>query len=98
MRKRTSRRRDERDAKKLASAKWKLALLEDGFRADRPLVVDSPSQIEPHVRAMTCPSCGAPFRVEEHAATPGGRIVSAHCPQCGRTAQIYFVLRSATLS
>ena len=48
-RSRTVRRQAERDARKLADAQWKLTLLEPGFRADKPIVVESASVIEPHV-------------------------------------------------
>lgn len=98
MRKRTQRRKDEREEKKLVDAKWKLALLGDGYRADRPIVVESASQIEPHARSMTCPSCDVAFRVEEHVATPVDRVVRVRCPQCGRAASIHFALRASTLS
>jgi hypothetical protein len=95
---RTVRRQLDRDRKKLDEAKLKLASLEPGFRADRPIVVDSASVIEPHVRGMRCPVCDVGYHVNEHVATPEGRTVLARCPQCGRTPRIYFVLRPATLS
>jgi anthranilate/para-aminobenzoate synthase component II len=97
-RSRTVRRQAERDARKLADAKWKLTLLEPGFRPDRPLVVESASQIEPHVRGMECPVCGVCFHVADHVATPEGRIVKARCPQCGKTPSVYFVLRAAAVN
>lgn len=90
---RTVRRELERERKKLDEAKWKLALLQPGYRRDRPIAVDSASQIEPHVRGMTCPACDVGYRVLEHRASPEGRIVRAQCPQCGRTPEIHFVLR-----
>jgi hypothetical protein len=95
---RTARRQLERDRKKLDEAKLKLALLERGYRADRPLVVDSASVIEPHVRGMQCPVCDVGYHVLEHVATPEGRTVTAGCPQCGRKPRIYFQLRAATMS
>ena len=95
---RTARRQHEREQKKLDEAKLKLQSLEQGFRADRPIVVDSASVIEPHVRGMHCPVCDVAYHVQEHVATPEGRTVTARCPQCGRKPRIYFVLRAATLS
>jgi hypothetical protein len=97
-RSRTVRRQAERDAQKLADAKWKLTLLEPGIRKDRPLVVESASQIEPHVRGMECPVCAVGFQVAEHVATPEGRTVQARCPQCGKTPSVYFVLRAASVN
>ena len=93
-RSRTVRRQAERDARKLADAKWKLMLLEPGFRPDKPIVVESASQIEPHVRGMQCPTCDVSFHVVEHAATAEGRVVMARCPQCGKAPSIHFVLRA----
>jgi predicted Zn finger-like uncharacterized protein len=93
-RSRTVRRELERERKKLVEAKWKLAMLQEGYRRDRPIAVDSASQIEPHVRGMTCPGCDVSYRVLEHRATPDGRVVRAQCPQCGRSPEIHFVLRS----
>ena len=97
-RSRTVRRQAERDARKLADAKWKLTLLEPGFRPDKPIVVESASQIEPHVRGMQCPVCDVGFHVVEHVATAEGRVVKARCPQCGKSPSIHFVLRAATVS
>ena len=97
-RSRTVRRQAERDARKLADAKWKLTLLEPGFRPDKPIVVDSASVIEPHVRGMQCPVCDVGFQVVEHVATADGRVVKARCPQCGKTPSIHFTLRAATVN
>jgi hypothetical protein len=95
---RTIRRQLERDQKKLAEAKLKLESFEAGFSADKPIIVESSSQIEPHVRGMECVVCGVGFRVVEHVASPRGRVVHAQCPQCGRTPDLYFVLRSTLAS
>jgi len=97
-RSRTVRRQAERDARKLADAKWKLTLLEVGFRPDKPIVVESASQIEPHVRGMQCPACDVGFHVVEHVATADGRVVKARCPQCGKTPSIHFLLRAAAVN
>jgi len=97
-RSRTVRRQAERDARKLADAKWKLTLLEPGFRADRPITIESASQIEPHVRGMQCPTCDVGFHVVEHVATAEGRVVKARCPQCGKAPSIHFVLHARTVN
>jgi predicted Zn finger-like uncharacterized protein len=97
-RSRTVRRQAERDARKLAEAKWKLMLLEPGFRPDKPLVVESSSQIEPHVRGLQCPTCDVSFHVVEHLATAEGRVVKARCPQCGKTPSIHFTLHARAVN
>jgi predicted Zn finger-like uncharacterized protein len=90
---RVQRRQLERERKKLVAAKWKLASFEPGYRADRPIAVESASQIEPHVRGMRCPGCDASYQVVEHLARSGARVVRAKCAQCGRSPEIHFVLR-----
>jgi len=94
---RKARRLAERTQKKLEAAKWKLAALERGFRVDHPIVVDSASQIEPHIRGMRCPACDVALQVVEHLATRTGRVVKARCPQCGRSPDLHFVLRTSLL-
>ena len=98
MRSRTVRRQLERDQKKLDEAKLKLALLEPGYRADAPIVVESASQIEPHARGMVCPICDVGYQVVEHRATSRDRVVRARCPRCGRTPELHFVIRSTLAS
>jgi len=97
-RSRTVRRQAERDARKLADIKWKLTLLEPGFRPDKPIAVESSSQIEPHVRGIRCPVCDVGFHVVEHVATAEGRVVKARCPQCGKSPSVHFVLRAASVN
>lgn len=87
---RTKRREQERQAKKLADARVKLALLDEGYSADRPIVVDSASQIEPHARSLRCPVDDTPFQILEHDAR---RVVVVACKQCGRRFQLHFGLR-----
>jgi hypothetical protein len=93
-RSRTVRRQLERERKKLDEAKLKLASLQPGYRADRPIEVESASQIEPHVRGIRCPVCDVGYQVVEHRATPGGRVVRARCAQCGRQPELHFVIRA----
>ena|ERR1700690_307209 len=95
---RTQKRQLERDRKKLDEAKIKLAAFEPGFTAEKPIAVDSASQIEPHVRGMSCPACGVGYQVREHVATKTERIVRACCPQCGRTPNLHFIIRSSLVN
>ncbi len=87
---RTARRALEREQRKLEEARWKLALLGEGFQPGRPFEVESSSQIEPQVRGMRCPACDVGFHVLDHVAQPGRREVTARCPQCGRKPRLYF--------
>ena len=95
-RSRTQRREDERKVKKLLVAKEKLAAFEEGASPERPIALDSASQVEVHAASMTCPLCGDHFRVIEHTVLHQGgrslRVARVVSPQCGRERQLYFVL------
>lgn len=95
---RTVRREAEREASRLARAREALAALEDGGAPERPIVVASASQIEPHAASMRCPVCGDGLRVVDHEVrhtTAGSlRVVTAKSPQCGRVRTIWFSVRA----
>ena len=91
---RTERRAAERDARKQTHDRLRLATLEPGGHADRPLEVASASVIEPSAAAAPCVACGARVRVEDHAVrTVDGvplRVVRVRCPTCGLARDLYF--------
>jgi hypothetical protein len=91
---RAARRAAARADAKLSRARERLALVETGGSAERPVVVESASQIEPHAASLSCIHCGTSYRVDDHTAeTLGGasvRVVRAHCPFCGSARTIYF--------
>ena len=97
---RTQRREAERDARKLAEARRKLAALEAGGSPERPVEVVSASTIEPQAQSTACVVCDAPsMRIDEHvvethgASADGGRrlrVVRVRCPRCGDRREIYF--------
>lgn len=91
-RKRTTKREAERAKKKLDDARLKLALLGEGYAADKPIRVVSASQIEPHARGMTCPVDDTAFHVVEHRAD---RVVTVECKQCGRRFRLHFAILRA---
>lgn len=95
---RTSRREAERAAEKLADARVKLALLEQGGSAERPIRVDSASQIELRVESMRCPRCEGELRVHEHVARVVAghalRMVDARCKRCGHRREVWLVIAS----
>lgn len=92
------RREIERDARKLADAKEKLARLEQGGAADRPIRVDSASQVELRVESMRCARCDGELRVREHVARVEGghalRMVDAFCKRCGAGREVWLVIAS----
>jgi hypothetical protein len=88
---RTERREAEREAKKLAAARMKLALVEAGGSPARPIEVSSASVIEPHATTLPCAACGARgVRLEEHAAEQGLRVTRVLCQRCGARREIWF--------
>jgi hypothetical protein len=83
-----------RAAEKLGRERERLARLEPGGAADRPIDVVSASIVESMARAGACPRCEGPVNVDEHAArTVEGRrlrIARVRCPRCGAGREIYF--------
>ena len=100
-RSRTVRRELDREQAKLAVAKEKLWALGQGASPQRPIALDSASQVEIHAASMTCPICGDHFRVLEHTVlhVAGSertlRVTRVRSPQCHRERDLYFALRAA---
>ena len=78
----------------------RLARLAPGGAPDRPLPLETPSQVEPIVEATACPLCRADVRLEQHAAEThdGTRLRAAHvrCTTCGVARTIYFQLKTVS--
>ncbi len=93
---RTERRAQERAQEKLARDRAKLALLEPGGAPERPLVVESASQVEVHARSLPCTRCESDVRVESHEARTVGdarlRLARLLCPRCGTRRDVWFRL------
>jgi hypothetical protein len=91
---RAVRRQAARSAEKIARARERLARLEEGGGPDRPIEVESASQIEPHALALPCLRCDGPNRLHEHnAETVLGqrlRVVRMACPRCGAAREVWF--------
>lgn len=97
---RNMRREAARSAQKLARDRERLARVEPGGCAERPIQVESASQIEPHATAMACLRCDGPNRLVEHTAeTVEGerlRVVRLACSHCGARREVWFRI-AATL-
>jgi len=80
----------------------RLARLAPGGAPDRPLDVETPSQVEPIAQATACPLCEGPLRLENHAAEThdGARLRVAHlqCTNCGVARALYFRLGPGPLN
>jgi hypothetical protein len=94
---RTERRERERAAEKLVRDRERLARLEPGGAPERPIPVDSASQIEPHAVSMGCLRCEGDLRVDEHAAVSVDgaslRRVTLLCARCGSRRDVWFAIR-----
>lgn len=89
---RAERRAAERAQAKLARARERLADLEAGGSAARPIEVESASQVEIDARSRPCTRCSAEVQVLEHTAeTIDGarlRLARVRCPRCA-TERVY---------
>jgi hypothetical protein len=91
---RAQRRASERDVRKLVRERQRLAGLEPGGAADRPIVVTSSAVIDGRARSHPCPLCGGSLRLEEHGATVVGdrslRPLELTCQACGIRRTLWF--------
>lgn len=96
---RTLRREEARAREKLARDREKLARLEAGGSPERPVRLESASQVEVHARSLPCPRCGGELRVDEHVAQVVGeqrlRLARMSCPSCGARRDAWFRLAPA---
>ncbi|HEY6460757.1 MAG TPA: hypothetical protein VIY73_11425 [Polyangiaceae bacterium] len=99
---RTERRAQERATEKLARDRARLAVLEPGGAPERPIAVESASQVEVHAKALPCTRCDAELRVEAHEARTVGdqrlRVVRLACPRCGTRREAWFRLASSLVN
>jgi hypothetical protein len=95
---RVERRERERSLGKLARDRERLALLERGGAADRPIEVDSSSVISGRARSRPCPLCGGTLRLDEETAERVGgvslRAAHLECARCGVKRRLWFRIGS----
>jgi len=94
--KRKSRRERVRAHTKLVCDLERLASLEEGGAACRPIVVDTPAVIDIRAVARACPLCEGTLKLEQHAAEEIEgtrlRIATVVCTHCGVRRRRYFRL------
>jgi hypothetical protein len=70
-----------------------------GGSPERPIELESASQVEIHAASLPCPICHGAHRVEEHVAeTVSGvrlRVARVTCTMCGARREVYFRLGTA---
>jgi hypothetical protein len=91
---RSVRREAARAGERLARDRQRLARLEEGASSERPIDVESASQIEPHAMSLACLRCEGPNRLQEHAAPSIEgerlRLVRLACSRCGTRRELWF--------
>lgn len=96
---RKERRQLERDLRKDVRGRMRLASLEEGGSAARPIVVASASLVEPTAKSIPCVACGSHVLLHDHEAemTSEGprRVVHVKCFQCGAPRMLYFMVQSS---
>ena len=80
----------------------RLFKLGPGGSPRRPIVIDSPSEVEVQAKGIPCPICQGELRVEEHTAETVGtlrlRVAKVICAVCQAKRDVYFQLRASTLN
>ena len=98
---RRTRRASARAQAKLVRDRERLARLAPGGTPERPIVVDSPTQVEVIAGATACPQCEGTLRLTEHAAeTVAGmrlRVARLVCTACRAPRVIWFRLAEAAI-
>lgn len=93
---RRARRERSRQQQKLVRELERLAALEPGGAADRPIEVDTPAVVDLRAVAIPCPLCGGRLRLEDHAASEIDgvrlRVATVSCTGCYERRRRYFKL------
>jgi hypothetical protein len=96
---RTARRQEEEAARRLVHDRQRLALLEPGGSAARPIVVTSSSVVDLRANSHPCPLCGDTLRIVEHVArTAILRELRMACTRCGVARSLFFRIGSPLAS
>ncbi len=84
----------ERDTRKQVRERVRLASLEPGGSAGRPIDLSSASLVEVTAKSLPCVACGSHVLIQDHEAemTADGprRVVTVKCFQCGTPRTMYF--------
>jgi hypothetical protein len=91
---RTDRRERERAMQRIVRDKQRLASLEPGGSAERPIEVASSSVIPVRARSLRCPLCDGSLRLDEESAQSASlRAAHMTCASCGVSRKLWFVIR-----
>jgi predicted Zn finger-like uncharacterized protein len=89
-------RRRWRVMRQLVRERERLAAMSRGGSPHNPIAVPSASVVEVRAASLTCPQCGASYRLHDHRApAPGIRAVDVACRQCGVARTLWFRLLEA---
>jgi len=91
------RRKREKAARKLALDKDRLAALEPGGSAERPITVESAAIVEERARSIGCHQCGGPVGIEDHQVEKHDeellRVLDLKCKQCHARRRLWMRIR-----
>lgn len=87
--------RRQRVLRHLVRDRERLAALEPGGSAERPIELTSAAVVETRTRALSCPQCEGGYRIREHRAPSSGlRAVDVTCRLCGTPRTLWFRIGS----
>jgi hypothetical protein len=99
---RAARRSLQRDVEKTRRDIDRLDALSPGGSPDRPIELESPSQVEVDAEGRPCPFCRGAVRVLSHDAEVHGkerlRVAQVECKQCHTKRARYYVLAEQRLN
>jgi hypothetical protein len=100
-RKRSAARSETIDSRQDRRDRERLARLLPGGTPERPIEIESPSQVEVIAAATPCPLCDATLQPRAHEAMVHGaerlRVARTRCATCGGERALYFRLRPPAL-
>jgi hypothetical protein len=72
--------------------KDKLAVLEVGGAAERPIHIATASLVDVMARAAKCHRCDGTVRLEDHVVRENLRVARVRCSSCGTEREIFFAI------
>jgi hypothetical protein len=93
-----ARRAKDRDAEKARRDLERLDAASRGGSAERPIELESASQVEPDAEARPCPLCGGSMRLVSHDAPEGLRVARVICRRCHVERSRFYRLAARSLN
>lgn len=92
----------QRKQDKLVDDRERLAALEPGGSAERPIMLEAASQLTLRTESFACLACNGPVRyVEDRVVEVAGdlrRVATAECKHCGKRRELWFQIEKQLLN